>query len=202
MQNTNNLSSQNDASSKNEGGQTKKKRRFWKILSIILIIIIILLLLTQCQCLKKSYFPSEEDLKCPAEQTTSQNYADTENNIISDNKDISTNNAKDECSYLGKWTRTGTYVDGDLENTVPATLELKEDSYYSVTDACFAQGDLIITGNKSMTMKLDNTDCPGNLPTSYDYTYELKCDGTDPVHLDITTIESGVTIKETYDRAQ
>jgi len=97
--------------------------------------------------------------------------------------------------YEGIWIREASYVNG-TNNTVPATLIMKKDSYISSTKACTVEGPLEMT-DTSMTMDVTTHNCPGYSPMAITYDYFLSEDNNT---FTFTTVYSGVEIKEVYTR--
>ncbi len=83
---------------------------------------------------------------------------------------------EDTLDYIGYWLRTAVYADGELVNTVPAALDLKADSYFSM-GTCENGGRVIYHGGNSIELTLDSTNCPGvTAGGSVVYTYEIRRD--------------------------
>jgi hypothetical protein len=75
-------------------------------------------------------------------------------------------------AFLGTWLRQGTYINGALEHTTPATLVLKKDSFFS-TGTCTTSGSLTSEG-ATMTMKMTQSSCPGGLMLPYTVTFAFN----------------------------
>lgn len=81
--------------------------------------------------------------------------------------------------FLGPWTRTATYLNGELQGTTPASLNFYPDlTYDSATDACATSGTYEEIGEGTVTMVMMQNGCPGNiaLPFTITYTYTLSED--------------------------
>ena len=78
-------------------------------------------------------------------------------------------------SFIGTWLRQGTYINGALEHTTPATMVLGKDSFYS-TGTCSASGSLTHQST-SITMKMTQSDCPGGLALPFTVTFTFKISG-------------------------
>jgi len=80
--------------------------------------------------------------------------------------------------FVGTWLRQGTYINGMLEHTTPATMVLKKESFFS-TGTCTTSGSLMSDGNK-MTMKMTQSSCPGGLilPYTVNFNFNVSENGT------------------------
>lgn len=72
-------------------------------------------------------------------------------------------------SVIGTWFRQGTYINGALAHTTPATMVLNKDSFYS-TGTCSTSGSLTYKDG-TMTMKMTQSSCPGGLKLPYTVTF-------------------------------
>jgi len=99
--------------------------------------------------------------------------------------------------WMGTWTRTAVYTDGELVTTEPATLTLNKTTYSSSTAACTTSGSLE-AGDGTITLIMTQDGCPDNLPlpftVTYSYTIEENEDGDE-----IMTTVTG-PVMETYVR--
>ncbi len=79
--------------------------------------------------------------------------------------------------FIGTWLRQGTYINGALEHTTPATMVLNRDSFYS-TGTCSTSGSLTFK-DENMTMKMTQSSCPGGLilPFTVTFTYQISDEG-------------------------
>jgi hypothetical protein len=97
--------------------------------------------------------------------------------------------------YQGAWLRQGTYVNGESQNSVPALLLLKDDSYISKA-GCTARGHLDVRGN-TMTMSVNYSDCPGKAIPSLTFTCFISEDAGQML---LSTKMMGSEVKEFYKR--
>ena len=101
--------------------------------------------------------------------------------------------------YEGTWSRTGTYVNGTIVSTAPATLVLNKNSYTS-TNECEVTGTLYVEGDQ-MTMTVETNSCPGeDLISEITQTYTLKIANEGKEVMTFTTQSSDQNIMETYVR--
>lgn len=99
-------------------------------------------------------------------------------------------------AYVGTWSRLDTYVNGEAQGSVAATMELGVDSYVS-TSICTASGSIAVEGT-AVTMTLDSTDCPiGAIPDVYHSTLTVSDDGT---RMTLVNTEFGAEVREEYSR--
>lgn len=75
-------------------------------------------------------------------------------------------------SFIGTWLRQGTYINGALAHTTPATMVLNKDSFYS-TGTCSTSGSLSYKGG-TMTMIMTQSSCPGGLVLPYTVTFTCQ----------------------------
>jgi hypothetical protein len=102
-----------------------------------------------------------------------------------------------ESGVYGSWIRQATYVDGALEHTTPATLNIRSDgSYDSSTDICSTSGTQVIK-DSVITVTMTQSDCPGGiqLPLVVTYNFGISEDGES---MSMTT----ANVKEDYNRAE
>lgn len=120
-----------------------------------------------------------------------------ENPSTARNESSMTEESPSEGNIYGTWTRTATYADGELLNTVPATLFINEDgSYQSSSADCATSSTQLVTDN-SIAVSMTQSSCPGNiaLPYNLTYTFEIAEDGQSMVMMT-------ANVKEDYIRAQ
>lgn len=101
--------------------------------------------------------------------------------------------------YEGAWSRTGTYVNGTVVSTAPATLVLNKNSYTS-TNECEVTGALSVVGDQ-MTMTVETNNCDtGNPISEITQTYTVKINDEGKEVMTFNTVYSGQNIMETYVR--
>lgn len=104
--------------------------------------------------------------------------------------------------YQGEWTRTGTYLNGALLHTTPATLNLQKTTYSS-SGTCTTVGTVDYKGDNTIAMKMESHDCPvppGSLDTlSIVYTYKIEFDEDNDVEVMTLFVDN---VMETYDRVE
>jgi len=112
-----------------------------------------------------------------------------------ENMDVS---KETDTRYIGMWMRQGSYVNGALVSSEPASLDMKEKSYEAITVLCSTTGALVAEGN-ALTMKVATSDCPGPVTDSIVYTYEISEDGT---LLTLSAIYAGQEVQELYEKTK
>ena len=128
------------------------------------------------------------------ESTTTTDPANNENNANLTGGSSKT--TKTSANYVGTWMRTGTYTNGELVGTEPATMELTKKSFHSYNKYCDNSGDLTVTGN-SIVMYITKSDCPSLLSVGTTTT------STFSVSKNVLTVinnEWGAEVKETYSK--
>src|SRR6056297_1968970 len=99
-------------------------------------------------------------------------------------------------AYKGNWQRQATYVNDNLEHQEPASMLLGEETFVSKAE-CTISGELDVDqDNKTMTMTVDSSDCPGyTVPNVTEYNYELSNSNNT---LTVWVTLSGTEVKEVY----
>ncbi|MBN2096318.1 lipoprotein [Candidatus Peregrinibacteria bacterium] len=103
----------------------------------------------------------------------------------------------DTPEWLGTWTRTAVYTDGELVTTEPATLTLNKDTYSSSTAACTTSGSLE-AGDGTITLIMTQDGCPDNLSLPFTVTYTYTIEENEDGGETMTNVTGPVT--ETYVR--
>ncbi len=99
-------------------------------------------------------------------------------------------------SFIGTWLRQGTYINGALEHTTPATMVLGKDSFHS-TGTCSTSGSLTYK-DETMTMKMTQSSCPGGLtlPFTVTFTYQISDEGKR------MTLQAGIVMEKYLRKAE
>ena len=101
--------------------------------------------------------------------------------------------------YEGTWSRTGTYVNGAIVSTEPATLVINKNSYTS-TNECEVTGALSVVEDQ-MTMTVETNTCPGpDIISEITQTYTVKIDEEGKEVMTFEAVYAGQNIMETYVR--
>lgn len=96
--------------------------------------------------------------------------------------------------YVATWLRQGTYSNGALVSTEPATMILTKNSFDSKNKYCANSGSLAVNGNVCV-MNVEKSDCPSMITVGSVVTYTYSVTGDE---MTIINTEYGYEFKEIY----